>query len=102
MKLAMTMTAVNEINNTLRSKLFTQTAISGAAKAPMIAGKVMTKPAVPTLTCKSCAIAFRTPIGKNSLVTRMNAVIERVITAYQLPSVLGAWALGTSSSGFWC
>lgn len=45
----------------------------------------MTKPAVPTEILRSVAIAFNTPIGKNSLVTSAKAVTATVNSAIQLP-----------------
>ncbi|MNC44682.1 hypothetical protein D3C75_935990 [compost metagenome] len=57
--------------------------------AAMIPGRVIIKPAVPTDTCKSLEMSLRTPIGRNSLVTKAKAVIATVNSANQLPWLLG-------------
>jgi hypothetical protein len=63
-------------------------------------GSVITKPAVPTVTFKSAAIEFKTPMGKNSLVTSAKAVMETVIIAYQFPAFLGGLGLLLAMGGF--
>jgi len=81
--------AVSAISSFRRSSCLTATDNTGAAIAPVMPGRVITRPAVPTLISKSCAIEFNTPMGRNSLVTSAKAVIATVKMANQLPSYSG-------------
>ncbi|MGK7737188.1 Uncharacterised protein [Acinetobacter baumannii] len=50
-------------------------------------GTVIIRPAVPTEMCKSAATLFKTPTGKNSLVTKAKAAMATAKIANQLPCV---------------
>ncbi|MEX7583517.1 hypothetical protein, partial [Stenotrophomonas maltophilia] len=55
-------------------------------------------PAVPVEIFKSLATLLRTPIGKNSLVTKANAAIETANIASQLPCGTGLGGMGVELS----
>ncbi|SOT44188.1 hypothetical protein F01_460556 [Burkholderia cenocepacia] len=65
----------------LRSHFPATTTEVGAAKAAITPGKVIIKPAVPDVTCRSRAMCARRPTGRNSQVTNANALTATANTA---------------------